>query len=56
MESDEDRPTLPADTLALLQEFYQEQADKASRESETDGTGATNRPGEMPEEDWVNIR
>ena len=43
-DSDDDVPQLPADTLAVLHEFYAEQAEQKAKEGEAEG---------IPEEDWV---
>ena len=43
-DSDDDVPTLPAYTLAILQEFYQEQNEKSKKEEQ----------GEIVE-DWVSM-
>lgn len=43
-ESEDDVPRLPADTLAILKEFYREQNEKLKKEEE----------GEIGE-DWVSI-
>ena len=43
-DSDDDVPTLPADTIAILQEFYQEQNEKSKKEEQ----------GEI-DEDWVSM-
>lgn len=49
---DEDSPTLPPDTLAILQEFYNEQENKADQLLEAK-QGSTNVEDLQLHEDWV---
>ena len=52
-DDDDDVPALPLDTLAILQEFYQEQAERQGFTLEANGGKITQ--GEIDvEEDWVS--